>query len=196
MSDDKPTVFVAGLARCGTTLMMTMLASAGMSTVGEPPGYEVDGINHAPATPEFMAEASGKAAKWLNPHEAPLPAGFDWVTIWLDRNTREQALSQAKFVSLVFGQPFPPRRQMRQWAVNLRRDRAIALRPVRERPWLRLTFEQLVTTPKVAAAAVTSFLRPFGFDLDIRALVAPVRARSPECQPGLDIELALIEAAQ
>ena len=41
-----PALLVAGLGRCGTSLMMQMLAAAGLPCVGEFPAYEVPELNH------------------------------------------------------------------------------------------------------------------------------------------------------
>lgn len=190
-----PVLFVSGLARCGTSLTMQMLSAAGIPCAGDFPGFEVDAVNHRDISPAFMVAHRGQAVKWLNPHlTSPGVDPVFFVTLWLDRNPVEQARSQAKFVHLLMGAPYPDRRHLRRWASGLRRDRAIALGFIGIFGWpkLMLDFEALVGKPRETAARIAAWLEPWFGPLDVDRMAAAVRPRESRCEPGLAIEAALM----
>jgi hypothetical protein len=188
-----PWIAVAGLARCGTTLTMNMLHAAGIPCIGCAPAFEVAEINHRAVSRDFLNRYPGHAFKHLDPHLAPLPRELPLLVIWLDRDPKEQAKSQAKFVTVLMGLPTPTRAHIRRMAQGLKRERPVALAQYNGCPRLVLQFEEVLKEPRTAALQIAAFLRAYWGLLDIDRMAAQVRSRTPECQPGLDIELAMLE---
>lgn len=191
----KPHIIVAGLGRCGTTLMMHMLRAAGIPCIGEPPAFEVDETNHRKVSDAFLSRHPGHALKLLDPHLTPLPLASA-PTIWLDRDAKEQAKSQAKMATIIMGLPTPSRLHMRRWCSGLRSDRSIALAALPPGPRLRIAFEGLINAPSCAAHSVAAFLAPWWPELDAAKMAAVVKPRSAACASDLSIELALVDEAE
>lgn len=191
---DLPMVLVAGLARCGSSLTMQMLSRGGLSCVGEHPDFEVADVNHRAISPSFMKRNAGRAAKWLNPHLTPLPAGFRPSVIWLDRDLDEQTESQVKFAKAFFSVPVS-RAHRKAWKAGLLRDRALAQEAFYGCPRFAIRFETLITDTRVSAEAIATWLVDQGFfHLDAAAMASVVLPRDARCQPGIDIEIMLAEA--
>ena len=99
---------VSGLPRSGTSLMMQMLAAAGLPvlTDGErqadtdnPRGYfEWERIKLLPKQPECIDEAEGKAVKVISQLLFALPAGHDYRVIFMQRPLAEVVASQAEMI--------------------------------------------------------------------------------------------------
>lgn len=189
----QPIVLVAGLGRCGTSLAMQMLHAAGLRCAGDWPSFEPPEMGIGTVDPAWLSQWQGGAVKALNPHWARLPAGIFAVFVWLDRDPREQARSQIKFVRLMGGSPVggPLRRETRRVETALRHDRARALRAIGPRqPLLALRFEALLADPRRAAGAMAGFLAPW-FALDTDTMAEAVRPRPAACAPGLAMERTL-----
>lgn len=176
------TILVAGLGRCGSSLVMQMLAAAGVPTVGTYPDFEVVDVAHAlPADPcRWIDHILGKAVKVLDPHRRRPPGGPDYFTILLRRDYTEQARSALKLVGVA-----DTRENRRAMAADLRRDmgaarRALLFAGAGRRGILDLTFEELILDPAWAARAIATYL---GGDLDEAAMVACVRQRPTGCLP-------------
>lgn len=101
-------VVVSGLPRSGTSLMMQMLAAAGLpiATDGErqadpdnPEGYyEWERIKKVGKHPELMREVAGKVVKVVAPLLAELPALHTYRVIYMDRPLEEVVRSQRKMI--------------------------------------------------------------------------------------------------
>ena len=99
---------VSGLPRSGTSLMMQMLAAAGLPvlTDGErqadadnPRGYfEWERIKLLPKQPDCIDEAEGKAVKVISQLLFALPAGHDYRVIFMQRPLAEVVASQAEMI--------------------------------------------------------------------------------------------------
>ena len=102
-------VLVSGLPRSGTSLMMQMLAAAGVPvlTDGEraadsdnPEGYyEWERIKQVGRRPEILREAAGKAIKVIAPLLAQLPARHRYKVIYMDRPIEEVVESQRRMLA-------------------------------------------------------------------------------------------------
>lgn len=194
---NRPVVLVSGLGRCGSSLVMQMLEAAGVPTTGEYPGFEAPEANHRAIDAVWLRSKAGHAIKWLDPHLTPLPNDAQAVSIWLDRDFDEQASSQAKFACLLVGVPKPTRQHRRAWAAGLRRDRDLAMREVlKTRQCLSLSFERLIHQPLATAKAIAEFLSPWFGALDVARMASVVIPRSITCEPGLDIEVRLVESRE
>lgn len=191
---NRPPIVVSGFGRCGSSLTMQMLAAGGVPCVGEPPDFEVSGAAHRIA-PEFIASCAGQAVKILDPHRVGLPG--EMAVVWLDRNTREQAASHAKFAHAALGREYD-RKQRRALQRQLEADLPRALREIDDRLLLRIDFGLLVMDPKHHALLLRQRLKYLGYDLDAEAAAAVVIRRPPQCMPTMHIERLLVvrEAAR
>jgi hypothetical protein len=185
-------ILVAGLGRCGSSLTMQMLQAAGVECLGDFPAFEPEEVGFSRRPHLLMACLSGRAAKILDPHRDidQWPQRIDARVIWLDRDAREQAKSQLKFVRLMAGLDIPGQ-QWRAMRAGLLADRK------RCQEWLDrctptplvMRFEDILRSPITAAVEMASFLGlPAGSE---NAMAARVLQREPQCQPGLEIELKL-----
>lgn len=193
----KPTIVVAGFGRCGSSLVMQMLHAGGVPCAGRYPAFECPETS-VEVTPEFIAVNAGRAVKILDPQRVGIPGNVR--IIWLDRDTREQAKSHAKFARLMFGAHYD-REQRRRLEGALALDRRDVMRrfgpplwagaPQRP-PMMASSFESILQWPRGEAMRIFSFI---GMPLDIERAASIVRERSPRCAEGLDMELSLLEAA-
>lgn len=194
-----PITIVAGFGRCGSSLVMQMLAAGGMPTpYAEFPSYEINF-----ARDKVLIQAlQGGAIKVLDPHVNRPPMGPDYRWIWLDRDPTEQAKSMAKFWKAVMaeapsGLPTMPEfgpDQIAKLSESFKRDRpranGVMLKYTQCSGILKLRFEDILRDPYLAAIRLSQFC---GGGLNVRAMVAAVRPRGPECLPYM-LELEQIEA--
>jgi hypothetical protein len=184
----KPITIVAGFGRCGSSLVMQMLAAGGMPTPhSEFPSFEINNNTRFP-----VSDLYGGAIKVLDPHIHQPPVGPTYRWIWLDRDPVEQAKSMAKFwkaamVDAPSGLPGFPELTEDQIAI-------LAEAFKRDRPWangvmfqytscsgiLKLKFEAILLNPPWAAHSLNKFC---GGNLDEGSMAAAVRPRGPECLP-------------
>ena len=181
-----PTIVVSGLGRCGSSLVMQMLHAGGVPCVGSAPDFEDEraGVPISFATMEGWA---GMAVKVLDPHRMGLPG--DVRVIWLDRDTREQARSQIKFLGVMLGLA-GGRAQTRSFERLLVQERPQAMRVIGNRPLCVMTFEQLLANPSGSAAQLAAFVGHAGFNTDAAAKC--VLPRSAKCHAGMDVEASLL----
>lgn len=181
-------VAVAGLGRCGTSLVMQMLAAGGMPCVGEFPAYEPDELRGPVVSHAFLDGCRGHAFKWLDPHCVALPYPPALV-IWLTRNRVEQAKSQVKFMEQVLG--------LRSRKDSVARCVSVLRRDERRNaglidPGRTLRFELLINSPRVAAVKLAGMLGGV-VDLDVDRMARQVLKRRPCCARGMEVEVALLE---
>lgn len=189
------TIIVAGLGRCGTSLVMRMLDAAGVSTIGDRPDWECMAtqmqLEDDPAG--WAVAIRGRAVKLLDAHRYEIPQLGDFDLIWLYRDEREQAKSGLKLASAMFSTIKPDRKQARAWAAGLRRDapRAVkALEAAGPPRTLALRFEHILGDPFMSALKICRFL---GLEnADPREMASQVISRGPECLPYL-LELSLVD---
>lgn len=188
------TVFVCGLGRCGSSLVMQMLHRGGFPTVGEWPAFEPAELGPCVDVRSALLFCEGKAGKLLDPHKShhwteDAPVGLK--VILLTRNSREQAKSQVKFLRLVGGFGIPGQ-AWRGMESAIRRE-IITCRNLfedREIPILQLTFEEILKSPLAVAKKLAAFV---DHPLDIERMANAVIPRTPGCSPDVSIELTLIE---
>jgi hypothetical protein len=195
----KPITIVAGFGRCGSSLVMQMLAAGGMPTpYSEYPSYEINQKKNL-----LISALQGGAIKVLDPHINRPPVGPVYRWIWLDRDPVQQAKSMAKFwkaamVDAPSGLPPMPEfapDQIAKLAEAFRRDRpranGVMLKYTQPAGILKLKFEDILAAPNFAAKLLSKFC---GGGLDEKAMAAAVRPRGPECLPYL-LELEQMEEA-
>jgi hypothetical protein len=191
----KPITIVAGFGRCGSSLVMQMLAAGGMRTpYSEFPAYEI-----TRGTPVIISELYGGAVKVLDPHINRPPVGPTYRWIWLDRDPVEQAKSMAKFFHAAKPADLPDftADQVGKLAESFKRDQpranAVMLEYTQCSGILKLRFEAILHDPAWAAHLLKGFCP--GAMLDEKAMVAAVHPRGPECLPYM-LELEQIAEAE
>ncbi|CAM8631623.1 hypothetical protein [Sphingobium cupriresistens] len=186
-------ILVAGLGRCGSSLVMQMLSAAGLPTVGTFPAFE-DGLTlrlpSLEAQREFFARCPGHAFKLLDPQDHAPPVGLDYRCIFLTRHPVEQAKSMLKLAGMG-----NDRKARRATEASVRRDTVRAREAVRRigtGAVLSLPFENIIHDPIGAAEAIASYLRPDRDPpLDVQAMARCVRRRPASCLPFM-LEMELI----
>jgi hypothetical protein len=185
---DDPFIFVAGLGRCGTTMVMTMLDRGGFPVGDLAPAYE----DRTPMLPgkvlmKDLEPFRGIAIKWIDPTLSKLPPGLRARTIWLERDPLEQARSQFKLLGIRVS-----RAQVRAMASAVRSD-TVRARQIVERlgPVLPMSFERILAAPIIEAARIRDFLG----HLDIAKASAAVIRRPAACAPDLIVEARLMREA-
>jgi hypothetical protein len=188
---------VAGFGRCGSSLAMQMLEVGGIQCTGVYPAFEgPEGaallVNRL--TLPMMTAVDGCAVKLLDPHRGSIPTGPDYRAILMERNHREEGLSQAKFLSEMTGMHMSLR-DARQFAASYAKDTPAVLRALKAACGdriLRVRFETMLSHATLAATHIASFA---GIDpARVPTMASVVRARPPECAPDLSLELELIRS--
>jgi len=195
------TLYIAGLGRCGTSMVLQMLAAGGAPVVGAAPDYERFDLAEMADPALLEAEVRGRAVKLLDPHRAapnhPLLRLRPRHAIWLTRDSREQAKSQLNFVRTLGGdalyRPFVPdnRAARTAWQSQIIRDQARALGALKAAniPVTAVHFETILAEPLAMATRMASQLRPW-WRLDPVAMAAVVVRRAPDWSGSLDLESA------
>ena len=195
----RPTIVVAGLGRCGSSLTMQMLSAGSVPCVGKPPDFEDERTSALSFDADWFDSLGGVAVKLLDAQRIPLRPFSNHVVIWLDRDPREQARSMLKMASLALPNVDRGRRGVRLVAKSIERDRELALaRLLGTTPHaaLRLDFEDLVCAPSGTAARLAAFLRPHGHKVDLAPMGKVAKVRPLTCLPGLLEEWLMVEAAR
>lgn len=89
-------IIVTGLGRCGSSLVMQLLAASGVEVTGVKPFYEADAVRLSAFDPDWLSQQDGKAVKILAVQNVDMPKG-DYKVIYCYRDHKEQAKSQKKF---------------------------------------------------------------------------------------------------
>ncbi len=197
----KPTLFVAGLGRCGTSLVLQMLDAAGMKCAGKYPDFEPVEMKSfsKPVDTSWLKSNAGSAIKWLDPHKVRVATSeIDASVIWMHRDHHQQAKSQAKFMEALLGVHLA-RSDISKLKNQLRTETKLALRATRPLPLHVICFERLLSEPAETAANIVQFLHGTGhqFSHDPVSLMADqVIPRKPKCMPDLSIEAFLVEQSR
>lgn len=177
---------VAGIPRCGSTMMMRCLHAGGVEPYADNlASYETEKILGLPQDHEWLAEVEGKSVKVLDPHRARLPKGLPVAIVYMKRNPSAQAKSQAKLLRLVgrfeiYDGAFDKLR------ASIRVDTRKAIKACRLRgPTLVVRFETVLASPVETFERVAEFLAPNGFEIDVLGAASQVVERGPDCYPGL-----------
>ncbi len=162
---------VSGLPRSGTSLMMRMLAAAGVPVMTDgkrPPdednlgGYfEWEEIKKLPQHPEILRQAEGKAMKIVSVLLAALPRRHHYKVIFMDRPIQEVVASHRRMIANR-GEQTPPVDAGRMARI-LEDHRAAVLANLRRSPSLDLLvvdYPDLVRRPDFWVACIADFLGP------------------------------------
>lgn len=192
----QPILFVAGLGRCGTTLVMTMLDAGGFPVSGPRPSYEIPNRWRAGRSDiTWLNLQGGKAVKWIDPtRNSSLLSklNIESVVLLLERDAREQARSQIKLISeevKIYG-----RRAEKAMERSIRRDSPIVRARLRTRAIVYpMRFEDILKHPKRTADFLQRLIDVrFGQPFDAERAAAVVIPRHPSCAPDLSIERLIL----
>jgi hypothetical protein len=186
-------IIVAGIGRCGSSLVMQMLSAAGVPTIGTYPDFEDDLNLRLPeldAQREVARRAPGHAMKLIDPHLHAPPVGYEYRTIFLTRHPFVQAKSMLKLVG-----ERNNRNARRAMEAIVRRDTRIAREAVTRigsGQFYNLPFEHLIHDPRGSAEGIARYLHRFRDEpLDVEAMAKCVRRRPASCLPYM-LELELL----
>ena len=191
---DAPILFVTGLGRCGTSMVMQMLHAAGVPCAGTPPAFEDIPVTPRGVDHNWLARQGGRAVKWIDPTVTDLrrPPGMH-SAVFLARDPRQQALSQLKLLGVRHDRN--TRRAMKK---EIEAD-TVRAHVIVDRQFpcvLSLYFESILRSPSRAAAALSTHCRVLGLLFDnVEAAARVPLPRSPLCAPDLAIEHAAIRRA-
>jgi hypothetical protein len=185
--DRRGAVGVVGFGRCGSSMVMQMLAAGGVPLAGDPsPGsLELPGGAEAAHT----LDLSGTAVKLLDSVAYfGVPAAPSWRFVWLDRDPIEQSRSHLKFIRTLA--PVLDQDLTGVTAESIRasysRDRARVIGAYRQAGYvLVMRYERVLLSPGLAARALARHIWP---DLDVAAAAAVVHERDGRCRPDMTVE--------
>lgn len=176
---------VSGLGRCGTSMMMQMLAAGGVHCVGEHPAYEDPMASRIPLDDWWLDRCSGRAVKILDPHRGW--RGMHGARfIWMDRDVKQQAKSQRKFLLALMG----VNAKAGALAAGLRADRAKCMRLLVPYDRIMFSFEDIISNPLASASRLTTYFP----NIDIESAASVVHRRSTDCAPDMTLEASLLPA--
>lgn len=188
-----PTIIVAGLGRCGSSLVMQMLAAGGAACVGTYPDFEDDLTMDLPgidAQRTFVERCKGRAVKLLDPHLHQPPIGLEYRSIFLTRHPVEQAKSMLK---LVGARNDRHARRAMEHSVRGDTGRArAAMTRIGDGSFHNLPFENIIHDPLGAAEGIARYVHRYrATPLDVEAMARCVRRRPAGCLPYM-LELELL----
>lgn len=179
-----PAIGVAGMGRCGTTMVMDMLRAGGVPTMGVWPYEDVQSWQLA------GMDLHGYAVKLVQGGAmAEIPVGrTPWTFVWMDRDPTEQARSQRKFLTanLASVTKVPPASDPYVQATrhNQEQSRPSLLGGFRQvGPVLVLEFERVLRDPRRAARQLRDEVFP---RLDVDRAASVVVRRDPACAPDIE----------
>lgn len=185
-------ILVAGLGRCGSSLVMQMIEATGVPCFGEFPAFEPREVSIDERSPQRLLEVP-MAMKILSPQLSKWPLSFEAKIIWLDRDVREQAKSQVKFLQMVAGAEIGGQ-AWRAIAKGLGDEKALCYRWLKRSTCepLLMTFDEIVTNRLRSARRIAAYIGQ-GDALRMSTIIRP---RGVKCEPGMDIEMCLIGAVR
>ena len=187
----RPLLIIAGLGRCGSSLLTQMVAACGLRCPDTAPHYEPDELrpDFGPLPDQWFEQFD--AVKMLHPHRLDWDGDFPAVVVWLDRDRIEQAKSGLKVISAyVAGLKLAPDAVTRL-AQQLDSDRTLAIARLRGWPRIEVQFEDLIGSPYATASRIAEFAGTFGVELDAAAMASVAIARGSQCAPDISLELTL-----
>lgn len=180
-------LIVAGLGRCGSTMMMRMLHAGGVDVVADNlDSYETESTLGLPRDSGWLNMCAGKAVKVIDPNRYRLPRRLSYAVIFMRRDPAEQAKSKAKELKGTIRVTPSMLSALRQYIPAAYRQ---AIRECNLRNTsgdaLEVQFERVLDNPKHEAWRVKGWLARAGFVVDAERMAAEVIPRGPECSDGL-----------
>jgi hypothetical protein len=165
--------------------MMQMLEAAGVPCVGEWPAFETNASGLQGFNPTSFVARRNEAIKLIDPANFTIPNVAGRVLIWLDRNSRQQARSQVKFMTALGAPIANSRHAIRVLDADLRRTRSTHRAALGDCPTVEIAFEDLIDQPKETAAKVATFLAQHQWFVDAVAMAREIVPRQSDCLPHL-----------
>lgn len=192
-SESPPASFtiVSGLPRSGTSLMMQMLASAGLSVMTDserkadednPQGYwEWEGIKSLRSDPRLIEEAEGKIVKVISALLPALPSQHRYRIIFMRRPLPEVIASQSRMLQNSGGSP-PLDTSPFQRTLTIHLDQTLStLREMENVDLLEIDYPTLIREPSAQLSRITDFIdMPFPDQLGDPIRPELHRNRAPE----------------
>ena len=182
-----PIIIVAGVGRCGSSLIMQMLVAGGVrlgGTGAKHPTYECSEYTKLPHAPWWLGACHGKVIKIINPGRYHPPKGHLYKVIWAQRRLKNQTDSWMKWQERLIEQK-GRRRLDRSSMIDMLVKRSArgmdsmrSLQPIGGVHLVR--FESALKLPNTTATEIAMYL---GLDLDTEKMTSVVAKRSPECLP-------------
>lgn len=156
MSVESEIIVVSGLPRSGTSLMMQMLARAGIPTLTDnvriadadnPRGYfEFERVKTTKHDPTWIPEARGKAVKIVSPLLYDLPDRESYRVLFMERDIDEVLQSQERMLRRLKRSGGPSGHMKTYFAIHL--ERLFRWLPAqRHMQVLNVSYNQLLAKP-------------------------------------------------
>jgi hypothetical protein len=180
LSMDTEIIIVSGLPRCGTSLMMQMLANGGIEVVADhiraadtdnPRGYyEFERVKKIKQDASWLPDARGKAVKMVSQLLYDLPSSERYRIIFMERDMDEMLDSQEKMLTRL-GRKAAPRQEIKSaFAQHLERLFQW-LGQQRNMQVIRVCYNDLLQRPEEQARLVREFL---GGRIDVERMIHSV----------------------
>ena len=170
---------VAGLGRCGSSLVMSMLKAGGIPLFANRQGsHEHTLTKLLPSTHEWMHQSEDCAVKILDIQIHTPPPTHEYKMIWCVRDPKQQALSMLKHKPDQLARRTSLRKKERWIIEETPKCMKIIQRLGR---YLVIPFEITLKHPDTIAASLAAHL---GVALDEAVMAAVVKKRSPEVYTG------------
>lgn len=179
-----PVIVVTGLPRSGTSLMMQMLAAAGVPILSDgarppdednPQGYfELQAAKSIATDASWLTRASGQAVKIVVPLLRHVPPTLPCRVIWMQRSLDEVLSSQAAMLARSGGEA-PPHDPVLRNAFDRQSQALRSELARRQTPTHFVAFRDAIEDPRRVANSACDFV---GGTLDRRAAASTV-------EPGL-----------
>lgn len=196
MSREKPILFVTGLGRCGTTMVMQMLQAAGVPCAGSPPAFEDIPVSPSGVDHIWLNQQGGCAVKWIDPTVTRIrhrEGDHKGAAMFLTRDPVEQAKSQLKMLG-ARNDRSARRAMAKAIQRNTRHARAIVRHLFGDHFVLNLHYDKILRDPAHAAARMAYFCDTLGFAFGPSGdAAAVVHKRDAECRPDMNAELSMID---
>lgn len=209
-------VIVSGLGRCGSSLVMQMLAAAGLRCAGSFPSFEDMAVAPSldylcpPVKDRMKVDVDlatpGPSREWFDDYQAVKILGAHRVNlsrcypleacvIWIDRTSIEQAKSQLKVnrrQNPRFLVEHPDKKVLDTFRAVLASERKMAVEALIPAPRIEMRFEDIIRFPVSSAERIRDFVKAHGHhNLDAKAMASAVVARPVECADGFTLERSL-----
>jgi hypothetical protein len=169
---------ITGLPRSGTTLMMRMVAAAGIEVYydkSKPLEFTENGVDYVnynrilretekikhgeSINTDWMDDCVYKCVKILNPGKVFIPQGYRYRFIWMDRNLKHMTKSVVKWANRSKNQV--PKEYQEYSMPVAKEHKADGIALLKKLPGSRLTvirFKDVINRPKSVAVRVCRFL--------------------------------------
>jgi hypothetical protein len=185
--DTETITIVSGLPRSGTSMMMRMVAAAGIppltdnlrpADLDNPHGYfEFEPVKRTKQDPSWLGQAGGRVVKMVHLLLADLPPTGRYRIILMQRELDEVVTSQATMLARAGTSPATPDVLKKVFGTQLEAVRkALDARP--EVRWIEASYNRILADPTGEASRIADFLgRPDAADA-MAAAVDPALYRS------------------